>query len=63
MAEIAEEMDQVAEGVKAAKVVRELSRQHDVLMPIADQVYAICWEGKDPNFAQETLLRGRIGHE
>ncbi len=63
MEEIMAEMDQVAEGVKAAKVVRALSREHEVLMPIADQVYAICWEGKDPNFAQETLLRGRIGHE
>ncbi len=60
---ILEEMDQVAEGVKAAKVVHELSRQYEVFMPIADQVYAVCWEGKDPNFAQESLLRGRLGHE
>ena len=61
--QILDEMDQVAEGVKAVKVVKELAREHDVFMPIADQVYAICWEGKDPNLAQETLLRGRIGHE
>ena len=61
--QILAEMDQVAEGVKAAKVVRELSRKHEVFMPIADQVYGICWEGKDPNFAQEKLLRGRLGHE
>ncbi len=57
------DMDQVAEGVKAAKVVKELGAEHDVFMPIAQQVYAICWEGKDPNFAQESLLRGRLGHE
>lgn len=61
--EILEEMDQVAEGVKAAKVVKSLAKEHDVFMPIAGQVYAICWEGKDPNFAQESLLRGRLGHE
>lgn len=61
--QILAEMDQVAEGVKAAKVVRELAKQHDVFMPIAEQVYAICWEGKDPNFAQESLLRGKLGHE
>lgn len=61
--EILADMDQVAEGVKAAKVVKELSQHYEVFMPIADQVYAICWEGKDPNFASESLLRGRIGHE
>lgn len=61
--EILAGMDQVAEGVKAAKVVRELAIEHGVLMPIAAQVYAICWEGKDPDFAEESLLRGRLGHE
>lgn len=61
--DILADMDQVAEGVKAAKVVKELAAEHDVFMPIAQQVYAICWEGKDPDFAQESLLRGRLGHE
>jgi glycerol-3-phosphate dehydrogenase (NAD(P)+) len=60
---ILEDMDQVAEGVKAAKVVHELAREHGVFMPIADQVYRVCWEGKDPDFAQQSLLRGRLGHE
>ena len=63
IAEIVEEMNQVAEGVKAAKVVRELARKHQVFMPIAEQVYSICWEGTDPDFASESLLRGRLGHE
>ena len=63
MEQILAEMDQVAEGVKAAQVVRELALEHEVFMPIAEQVYSVCWEGKDPNFAQERLLRGRIGHE
>ncbi len=63
MERILAEMDQVAEGVKAAKVVRELAREHEVFMPIAEMVYAICWEGKDPNFAQDALLRGKLGHE
>ncbi|MEM9135553.1 MAG: NAD(P)H-dependent glycerol-3-phosphate dehydrogenase [Actinomycetota bacterium] len=56
-------MDQVAEGVKAAKVVQELARAHDVFMPIANHVHAICWEGMTPDFAEESLLRGRLGHE
>jgi glycerol-3-phosphate dehydrogenase (NAD(P)+) len=63
IADVLASMDQVAEGVKAAEVVRELSREHSVAMPIADQVYAICWEGQTPDFAQESLLRGRLGHE
>jgi glycerol-3-phosphate dehydrogenase (NAD(P)+) len=61
--QILTEMDQVAEGVKSAKVVRELAAEHDVLMPIAAQVYAVCWEGMDPEWAQDSLLRGRVGHE
>jgi glycerol-3-phosphate dehydrogenase (NAD(P)+) len=56
-------MDQVAEGVKAAKVVKELAASYGVFMPIAAQVHAICWEAKSPDFAQEALLRGRLGHE
>lgn len=61
--EILAGMDQVAEGVKAAKVVKELATRHKVVMPIAAQVYGICWEGRTPDFAQESLLRGRLGHE
>jgi glycerol-3-phosphate dehydrogenase (NAD(P)+) len=61
--QILTEMDQVAEGVKSAKVVRELAAEYDVLMPIAAQVYAVCWEGMDPEWAQDSLLRGRVGHE
>lgn len=57
------EMDQVAEGVKAAKVVRELATTHGLTMPIADQVYGICWEGQPLDWAQDALLRGRLGHE
>ena len=63
LAQILEEMNQVAEGVKAVKVVRELARRHEVFMPIAEQVYQVCWEGRDPDFAQDSLLRGRLGHE
>ena len=63
LADILAEMGQVAEGVKAAKVVRELAREYGVSMPIAAQVHAVLWEGKSPEWAQDALLRGRIGHE
>lgn len=61
--EILAEMDQVAEGVKAAKVVHDLAQRFELFMPIAAQVYAICHEGSDPDFAMDALLRGRLGHE
>jgi glycerol-3-phosphate dehydrogenase (NAD(P)+) len=63
MKEILADMDQVAEGVKAAKVVHELAKKYDVSLPIAEQVFAVCWEEKDPEWASDSLLRGRIGHE
>lgn len=61
--EILGEMDQVAEGVKACRIVRELAREHGVSMPIAAQVNAVCWEGRSPEWAGDALLRGRVGHE
>lgn len=61
--EILSEMDQVAEGIKAAKAVNELADQYDLLMPIARQMYQMCWESKSLDLVQDSLLRGRIGHE
>lgn len=58
--EVIEAMQQVAEGVKTAKVVRELSEQYGVEMPIAEQVYAVCHEGRSAAEAYDGLLnRGR----
>ncbi|MGD1944825.1 MAG: NAD(P)H-dependent glycerol-3-phosphate dehydrogenase [Croceivirga sp.] len=37
--EIIEEMSEVAEGVKTAKVVMELAQDHNVHMPISEEVY------------------------
>ncbi len=57
------DMTQVVEGVKAAKVVKELAEEHGAIMPIAYQVYQVCWEGKPLDLVQDSLLRGRVGHE
>src|SRR5690606_41713349 len=46
--EIIEEMHMVAEGVKATKVVMELAREHDVYMPIAEQMDLVCNQGASP---------------
>ncbi|MDX1645708.1 MAG: NAD(P)H-dependent glycerol-3-phosphate dehydrogenase [Longimicrobiales bacterium] len=56
--DILSEMTAVAEGVKTASAVHQLAGAHGVEMPIAEQVYAIVEEGRDPVDAlQELMLR------
>jgi glycerol-3-phosphate dehydrogenase (NAD(P)+) len=54
--EIIEEMHMVAEGVKTAGVVRELSQRYGVEMPIADEVYRVLNEGQSAAEAYRGLL-------
>lgn len=61
--DILTEMDQVAEGIKAAKVVKELATKYGVDMPIADVVYRVCWEGEGTMRAFGSLVRSSHGHE
>lgn len=61
--EILEEMTQVAEGVKAAKIVHELSIKYKVAVPVANSVYTVCWKGAPSEWAADNLLKGRVGHE
>ena len=63
IAEIIDEMNMVAEGVKTASVVMELSEQYDVDMPIAEQVYAVINEGRAAAEAYRGLLGRRTGDE
>lgn len=56
LAEVLGEMKQVAEGVKTAKSVRDLSQKLGVEMPICDQVYAIAHEGKSAKAALVELM-------
>ncbi len=46
--DIIAEMKMVAEGVKSTEAVLDLSREHDVEMPIAEQVGAVLYEGRRP---------------
>jgi glycerol-3-phosphate dehydrogenase (NAD(P)+) len=57
MDEIIAEMNQVAEGVKACKVTQELAREHDVEMPISDEIVAVCHEGRSAVDAYRGLIR------
>lgn len=55
-AEAQKDIGQVVEGVQAARAVRMVAQRHGVEMPIAEQVYAILHEGRDPREAVKTLM-------
>ncbi|MFW2380510.1 MAG: NAD(P)H-dependent glycerol-3-phosphate dehydrogenase [Acidimicrobiales bacterium] len=61
--EILGEMSQVAEGVKATKAAIELANEVGVTLPIAGHLAKICFEGRNPDWAHDNLLRGTLGHE
>ena len=61
--EIIEEMHMVAEGVKTTKVVMELADEYGVEMPIAEQMAAVCNEGRSATDAYRGLLRRQITRE
>ena len=46
--EILNQMDMVAEGVKTTKSVYDLSKKHQIDMPICEGVYDILFNDKDP---------------
>lgn len=61
--EIIEEMSMVAEGVKTCSVVLELARQHNIEMPISEEVYKVVQQGNTVKDAFKGLLRHRTGSE
>lgn len=61
--EIIEAMNMVAEGVKTSKVVWELAQELDIEMPIAEEVKAVCHDGRTAEEAYQGLLKRDSGHE
>ena len=61
--EIIEEMSEVAEGVKTAKVVMELAQDYNVQMPISEEVYKVLYEGNTVDDAFRGLLKIESGSE
>ena len=57
IAEITADMNQVAEGVKTARVVVELAEQYEVAMPIAAEVDAVVNDGRSAEDAFRGLRR------
>jgi len=61
--EIVAEMNMVAEGVKTAKVVMELAKEHDIAMPMSSEVYAVCHAGATATDAYRGLIPQGSGLE
>lgn len=61
--EVIAAMDMVAEGVKTAKVVMELSEEFGIDMPISSEVNAVCHGGASAADAYRGLLRRDVGLE
>jgi len=54
--EAQDEIQQVVEGVLAAKAVREVAQKLHVEMPICDEIYRILYEGVPPREAVSSLM-------
>jgi glycerol-3-phosphate dehydrogenase (NAD(P)+) len=61
--EAQEEIQQVVEGVKAAKAVHEVAEELGIEMPIVNQVYRILYEGLTPREAVEALMTRELKPE
>ena len=61
--EAQEEIQQVVEGVLAARAVKEVADKLDIDMPICRQIYGILYEGIAPREAVETLMRRKLKSE
>jgi glycerol-3-phosphate dehydrogenase (NAD(P)+) len=55
--EIIDEMNMVAEGVKSSRVVCEIAEDRGVEMPIAEQVEAVCHQGRSAAEALTMLMQ------
>jgi glycerol-3-phosphate dehydrogenase (NAD(P)+) len=56
MDEILEELGEVAEGVPTAKALHKIATDKKLYLPIAEEVYAMIEEGKDPLASVKDLL-------
>ena len=56
-------MKQVAEGIWNAKAARDLAAEHNIEMPITEEVCRIVEEGKDPRQALKDLMAREPGSE
>jgi glycerol-3-phosphate dehydrogenase (NAD(P)+) len=63
LAEITDEMTEVAEGVNTTLVAENLSQEHGLEMPITEKIHQVLYEGADPIQAASELMGGNVRHE
>ncbi|HHD72881.1 MAG TPA: NAD(P)H-dependent glycerol-3-phosphate dehydrogenase [Epsilonproteobacteria bacterium] len=56
MEEILDELGEVAEGVPTALAIHRIAAKEDLYLPIAEEVYEMVEEGKDPHESVRNLL-------
>ncbi|MEA2047689.1 MAG: NAD(P)H-dependent glycerol-3-phosphate dehydrogenase [Campylobacterota bacterium] len=54
--EILEDLGEVAEGVPTTKALHKIVQEKEIYLPIAEEVYAMIAEGKDPLLSVQDLL-------
>jgi glycerol-3-phosphate dehydrogenase (NAD(P)+) len=54
--QVLKSMQMIAEGVETSRSVTQLSKKHEIETPIADEVYKILFEDKDPVKATTDLM-------
>lgn len=63
LADILASMNEVAEGVRNTRSVRDLARSVSVEMPITEQMYLLLYENKEPKRAVVDLMTRNPRHE
>ena len=63
LAEITDAMTEVAEGVSTTLVVRNLSQQLGLEMPITEKIYRVLYENASPQQVAAELMGGAVRHE
>lgn len=61
--EVVEEMNMIAEGVKSSRAILAIAREHDVEMPLVEQVVEVVHEGRAPEDALRALMDREPRHE
>ena len=63
LSEILSKMEMVAEGVETTRSVVDLARRYEIEMPIAEEIYHVLFEDKNPKQAVEDLMLRDVKEE
>ncbi|MGI6188911.1 MAG: NAD(P)H-dependent glycerol-3-phosphate dehydrogenase [Clostridiales bacterium] len=61
--QVLDSIGMVVEGVNTCKAAYRLSKKHNIVMPVTEQLYYVLFEGKDPREAVEELMLRDRNHE